>query len=139
MSVNQIIRVILDTNLWISYLISKRLSKIDELFDREDLVLLFSEELLEEFVEVAGRAKFRKYFSVGNIEELLSLFDEFGEMVDVSSEVKLCRDSKDNFLLELAKDGNADFLVTGDADLLVINKFEMTEIITYAEFEERMK
>lgn len=101
--------------------------------------MLFSEELLEEFIEVAGRAKFRKYFSVENIEELLSLFDEFGEMVDVSSEVNLCRDPKDNFLLELSKDGNADFLVTGDADLLVINKFEMTEIITYAEFEERTK
>ncbi len=132
---NQIIRVILDTNLWISYLISKRLSKIDELFDRKDLILLFSEELLEEFVEVAGRAKFRKYFSVGNIEELLSLFDEFGEMVDVSSQVNLCRDPKDNFLLELAKDGNADFLVTGDKDLLVLNPFRGgVKIITPREF-----
>lgn len=139
MSENQIIRVILDTNLWISYLISKRLSKIDELFEREDLVLLFSEELLEEFIEVAQRPKFRKYFSTENIEDLLFLFDEFGEMVEVTSEVNLCRDPKDNFLLELAKDGKADFLVTGDPDLLVIKKFEITEMITYTEFEKRIK
>lgn len=136
---NHIIRVILDTNLWISYLISKRLSKIDELFTRESLILLFSEDLLEEFIEVAGRPKFRKYFSAENIEELLSLFDKFGEMIEVTSEVDLCRDPKDNFLLELAKDGKAGFLVTGDTDLLVIKKFERTEIVTYAEFEERLK
>ena len=136
---NNLLRVILDTNLWISYLISKRLSKIDELFEREDLVLLFSEELLEEFIEVANRPKFRKYFPVENLEELLSLFDEFGEMVEVISELNLCRDPKDNFLLELAKDGKADFLVTGDDDLLVISNFGITEIITYTEFEERIK
>lgn len=136
---NNLLRVILDTNLWISYLISKRLSKIDELFEHEDLVLLFSEELLEEFIEVANRPKFRKYFPAENVEELLSLFDEFGEMVEVISELNLCRDPKDNFLLELAKDGKADFLVTGDDDLLIINNFGITEIITYSEFEERIK
>lgn len=136
---NNLLRVILDTNLWISYLISKRLSKIDELFEREDLVLLFSEELLEEFIEVASRPKFRKYFPAENVEELLSLFDEFGEMVEVTSELNLCRDQKDNFLLELAKDGKADFLVTGDDDLLIINNFGITEIITYTEFEERIE
>jgi putative PIN family toxin of toxin-antitoxin system len=129
------IRVILDTNLWISYLISKRLSKIDKLFERGDLVLLFSEESLEEFIEVAGRARFRTYFQNKQIEELLSLFDTFGELVEVTAEIELCRDPKDNFLLALARDGEADFLVTGDADLLVIKKFEKTTILTYSEFE----
>ncbi len=129
------IRVILDTNLWISYLISKRLSKIDKLFEKGDLVLLFSEESLEEFIEVAGRPRFRTYFQNTQIEELLSLFDAFGEIVDVTAEVELCLDPKDNFLLALARDGEADFLVTGDADLLVIKKFEKTTILTYSEFE----
>ena len=129
------IRVILDTNLWISYLISKRLSKIDKLFERGDLVLLFSEESLEEFIEVAGRPRFRTYFQNTHIEELLSLFDAFGEIVDVTAEVELCLDPKDNFLLALARDGEADFLVTGDADLLDMKHFEKTTILTYSEFE----
>ncbi|MEQ1921261.1 MAG: putative toxin-antitoxin system toxin component, PIN family [Pyrinomonadaceae bacterium] len=130
------IRVILDTNLWISYLISKRLGKIDELFERDDLVLLFSEELLEEFIEVAGRKKFRSYFPNEDIDELLSLFDEFGEVVEVTSEIDICRDPKDNFLLALAKDGHADFLISGDTDLLDIKNFETTNIVSYSEFEE---
>lgn len=133
------IRAILDTNLWISYLISKRLSKIDELFERDDLVLLFSEELLEEFVEVAGRPKFRSYFPSEDIEELLSLFDELGEIIEMTSEVDICRDPKDNFLLALAKDGNADFLITGDEDLLVVRKFESTEILSFTEFVEKTR
>ena len=132
------VRAILDTNLWISYLISKRLSEIDELFERDDLTLLFSEELLDEFIEVAGRPKFRSYFPEEDVEELLSLFDEFGEIIDVTSVVDLCRDPKDNFLLALAKDGHADFLITGDEDLLVIRNFEKTKILSYSAFKETL-
>lgn len=133
------IRAILDTNLWISYLISKRLSEIDQLFEREDVRLLFSEELLDEFIEVAGRPKFRSYFPEEDVEELLSLFDEFGEIIDVTSKIDLCRDEKDNFLLALAKDGHADFLVTGDEDLLVIRQFETTKILSYSDFKETIR
>lgn len=60
------IRAILDTNLWISYLISKRLSKIDVLFEQETITLIFSKDLLAEFMEVAKRPKFKKYFSEKN-------------------------------------------------------------------------
>ena len=133
------IRAILDTNLWISYLISKRLSEIDQLFERDDLRLLFSEELLDEFIEVAGRPKFRSYFPEEDVEQLLSLFDVFGEIIDVTSKIDLCRDPKVNFLLALAKDGYADFLVTGDEDLLVIRQFETTKIISYSAFKETLR
>lgn len=139
MPASQLIRAILDTNLWISYLISKRLGMIDDLFERNELVLLFSEELLEEFVEVAGRPKFKSYFRDEDVDKPLGLFDDFGEIVDVTSKVDLCRDPKDNFLLSLAKDGAADYLVTGDPDLLVIGKFENTEILTYSELGLTLK
>jgi putative PIN family toxin of toxin-antitoxin system len=131
------IRLILDTNLWISYLISKKLARIDKLFDDDEVVLLFSEQLLEEFIEVANRPKFRKYFLVDDLEELLALFGVYGELVDVTSQVEVCRDPKDNFLLALAKDGQADYLLSGDLDLLELSIFENTEIITYSEFESK--
>lgn len=67
------IRVILDTNLWISYLISKRLSKIDSLFEQDGITLIFSETLFVEFIEVAQRPKFRKYFSEEDLERLIEL------------------------------------------------------------------
>jgi putative PIN family toxin of toxin-antitoxin system len=132
------IRIILDTNLWISFLISKRLKKIDTLFNSENITLIFSQNLLEEFIEVAQRPKFKKYFSETDIEKLLDLFDVYGELVTVISTVDICRDAKDNFLLALAKDGKANFLITGDDDLLIIKQFENTEILTYTEFEIRI-
>lgn len=128
-------RIILDTNLWISCLISKRLNKIIDLFHQDNITLVFSEELLGEFTEVARRPKFKKYFSVNDIENLLRLFDVYGELINVISDVDVCTDKKDNFLLSLSKDGKADFLVTGDAHLLIIKQFEHTEILTYTEFE----
>lgn len=48
-------RIIIDTNLWISFLLSKDYTKLDKLFNSDSLVLLFSSELLDEFVEVARR------------------------------------------------------------------------------------
>jgi len=116
-------------------LISKRLKKIDALFEEDRLKLIFSAALMEEFMEVAQRPKLKKYFSAADLENLLDLFDAYGEFVAVTSSVVICRDEKDNFLLTLAKDGKADYLITGDADLLIIKKFEDTEILTYSEFE----
>ncbi len=128
-------RIILDTNLWISFLISKRLKKIDILFKQDNITLIFSQELLDEFTEVARRPKFKKYFSVTDIENLLSLFDTFGEFTEVVSMVDICVDKKDNFLLSLSKDSKANFLITGDEHLLIIKQFEDTQILTYTEFE----
>lgn len=66
------LRVIFDTNLWISYLISSRLVNVDLLFENGSIKLLFSEESIGEFIEVANRSKFSKFFSKEDIIELLS-------------------------------------------------------------------
>ena len=96
--------------------------------------MIFSEELLEEFIEVVGRPKFERYFSRADIEALLRVFEVYGEMVTVESEVSICRDSKDNFLLSLAQDSAADYLLTGDKDLLEIGTFHATQILKIADF-----
>ena len=54
--------------------------------------------------------------------------------VKSDSIVEKSRDPKDNFLLALCRDGKADYLVSGDADLLVLSRFENTEIKTMANF-----
>ncbi len=129
------IKIVLDTNLWVSFLISRHFDKLDYLFNHEKLVLLFSQSLLEEFIKVVRRPKFQKYFSEEDIHNLLLSFEAFGKMIDIQSVVNICRDTKDNFLLALCKDGKADYLVTGDADLLILERYEQTQIITYREFE----
>ena len=127
-------KVIIDTNLWISFLITKNYTKLDSLFERKKIQLLFSKELIEEFILVAKRPKFEKYFKESDIERLLNLFDSIGKLVQVKSDVKDCRDFKDNFLLNLAIDGKAKYLISGDKDLLVLGKIEKTTIITMADF-----
>jgi uncharacterized protein len=84
-------RLILDTNLWISFLISSKYEKLDELLFNQKCKLLFSQELLEEFVAVAKRPKLRKYISRDELEDILETIDEVAEFVNVSSEMSECR------------------------------------------------
>ncbi len=129
-------RIILDTNLWISFLITKDFSKLDEIIFSKESTLIFSEELIEEFLEVAKRPKFRRYFVQTDIEDLLETIDEYGEFIMVKSKINICRDGKDNFLLSLAVDGKADFLLTGDQDLLILEMIGKTKITTISSFFE---
>lgn len=132
-------KVILDTNLWISFLISKRFDFIDNFLIEGKIKLIFSKELIEEFLTVAKRPKFRKFFSDDKVSGLLKLFDKYGILIEVSSKIEECRDFKDNFLLNLAVDGHADYLITGDSDLLVIEKITKTKILTWTEFIKELK
>ncbi len=127
-------RVIVDTNLGISFLLTKSASKMKQLFAEDGLTLLFSQELLEEFVAVAQRPKFKKYFSLADLQDLLVQIETKSEFIAVTSVVNICRDTKDNFLLALATDGQATHSLTGDEDLLVLNPLGKTQILTIAEY-----
>jgi hypothetical protein len=78
-------RVIIDTNLWISFLLTKDFSKLDNLFADQRIRLLFSQELLDEFVEVARRPKFKKYFSLADLEALLQQISQHAEFITVTA------------------------------------------------------
>lgn len=132
-------RVIVDTNLWISFLITKDLSALDIQIKNGKIKIVFSLELIEEFLSVANRPKFKKYFSKVDIEHLIDLFDLYGEIVQVKSKIELCRDPKDNFLLALATDAKADYLITGDLDLLDLRSIKKTKILTMADYLKRIK
>jgi uncharacterized protein len=127
-------RVIIDTNLWISFLITKDFTKLDEIIFSRHSILVFSQELLDEFLEVAKRPKFRRFFSASDIEEILETIEEYADFVKVQTKIEVCRDPKDNFLLSLSVDSNAGSLLTGDKDLLDLKKFGETTIITISEF-----
>lgn len=59
---------------------------------------------------VGRREKFRKYFSEKNLETLLVNMDAIADVIEITSDVAICRDPKDNYLLALSKDGDADYL-----------------------------
>jgi uncharacterized protein len=126
--------VIIDTNLWISFLLTKDFSKLDAMFADDQLTLVFSEELMEEFLEVTQRVKFKKYFSRTDVDFLLRKLADKAIFVQTISVIEKCKDPKDNFLLALAIDANATHLLTGDKDLLVLRKIGKTKIITISEY-----
>ena len=102
----------------------------------KEITIIFSDELIEEFINVVSRPKFKKYFSKKDIEKVLEYFDQFGELINVKSNIQICRDEKDNFLLNLSVDSEAAYLISGDKDLLVLEKIEETKIMTFADFIE---
>ncbi len=66
------------------------------------------------------------------------MFDEYAVLVEVKSNLDLCRDKKDNFLLNLAKDSKSDYLITGDLDLLILERIDNCKIIQYSNFLKEM-
>jgi uncharacterized protein len=127
-------RVLVDTNLWISFLIGPAVPYLESLLYSHDVKLLISRELLDEIEEVATRRKFARYFDLADVYDLIEILTEECEEVFVNSSVDLCRDPKDNFLLAIARDGKANVLLTGDNDLLTLGSFEGTQILTITEY-----
>ena len=131
---DNLVRLIIDTNIWISFLISDKYQKLDKALSHPKTTILFSIELLDEINRVATFPKLKKYFSLNAVEEMLLNLEDYVELVKVKSKVEICRDPADNFLLALSKDGEADFLITGDQDLLDLEVFGITKIIPLTNF-----
>lgn len=127
-------RIVIDTNILVSFLITSSYTKLFKLLESHKIKLLFSEELLNEFLDVVKRPKLKKYFSENDVAEILDGIQSFADYIDVTANIDLCRDSKDNFLLALCFDGKADFLITGDEDLLVIKKYKRTSIVKISDY-----
>ena len=127
------VRIIIDTNLWISFIISKRFDALDFLIQSNKVRLLFSIELIEEIKATIEKPKLKKHFDGNSMEEMLLAFKSFIDLVSVKSAVNVCRDPNDDFLLALSKDGKADYLVTGDKDLLSLTRCRKTDIVTFSQ------
>ena len=133
------LKLIIDTNLWVSFIISNKLNVLDPLLFAGNTRLLFSTELITEIQETITKPKLKKYFKTNTLEEMFYAFEPFIDLVEVEGIITICRDPKDNFLLALAKDGKADYLLTGDKDLLELKKFGKVKIQTIGTFINEMK
>lgn len=131
-------RIVIDTNIWIGYLIGKRLSFLKPLLTSGKIIVIASGELLKELKEVTQRAKFRKHFHLDKVDELVHLMQLKGEHYDVEEILPICRDSKDDFLLALCKVSRADYLVTGDLDLLSLLAYEGTVMLRPSNLDKKL-
>lgn len=130
------IKVIFDTNVWISFLIGKRLSLINTYISGGQITIITTGQLLNEIKEVTSRERLKKYFPQQSVLELIELLETIAEKVEVRPTHFINRDAKDNFLLDLVDFSKADYLVTGDKDLLIHNPFKTAAILTPADFEK---
>ena len=98
--------------------------------------LLYSRTLIDELVEklTLPRIKVKYQLTTDDVTAILAIIVGLGEEIEAKGNIQVCRDPKDNFLLETALTGKADFLVSGDQDLLVLNPFDQLPIIEPAQF-----
>ncbi len=134
-------RAVVDTNILVRSVI-KPLGTVGPVLHRlrdGDYVLLYSEPIITELVDVLNRPHIRDKYDLSSedIETIVTLILLRGEAVVPTRRITICRDPKDNMFLEAAVDGGADVIVSGDNDLLKLESFEGIPVITPSEFLAR--
>jgi putative PIN family toxin of toxin-antitoxin system len=135
-------RAVIDAGVFVSALIRKQGTTGDVLGALRDgrFTAIYTTDIVVEVIDVLGRAKFRMKYHIepDDITALVNLIRLRGELVTPTQKVTACRDPKDDKFLEAALVAKADCVVSGDADLLVLNPFEGISILRPAEFLARL-
>lgn len=96
--------------------------------------ILASTATTMELEEVLRRKKFEKYFSMEERIQFVARFFADAEITEIKEKITACRDRKDDKFLELAVNGKADYIITGDQDLLVLHPFQNIAIISVSDY-----
>jgi putative PIN family toxin of toxin-antitoxin system len=133
-------KIIFDTNIYFSAIgwDGKILDLVIHCFKKDEIDIFSSQDISEEIHEKLKSQKFQKLVK-GKIEEsfiieILDLITQNSQTEAVTTKLNICRDPKDNKFLELAQTVKADYLITGDRDLLDLKEFEETKILKPSEF-----
>ncbi|MEH2193951.1 MAG: putative toxin-antitoxin system toxin component, PIN family [Nostoc sp.] len=129
--------IVIDTNVLISAALSpngtarKALDKVYKEFK-----IAQSDETYQELNTRIYKPKFDKYISDEDRQDFLNIVKKYSQFIEIKSQINTCRDPNDNKFLELAKDANAEFIITGDQDLLSLKTLAeyQNQIITPREF-----
>ncbi len=128
-------RIVIDTNVIISAILFQNSQPAKAIkFAKQLGKILLSETIFREIGNTLSRPKFDRYLSLDSRRQVLSQLLLDSELIEITETITICRDLKDNKFWELAINGNADFIITGDQDLLVLNPFRGIQIITVNEF-----
>jgi len=131
-------RIVVDTNVFVSGLLRRAsVSGQAAAKARHNAVLLVSQATMTELADVLAGAKFDRYVSVEQRVGFIRLISTIAEFVPIVRRVRECRDPKDDKFLEVALNGRADLILTGDADLLTLNPWREIAILTPTAFLKR--
>lgn len=125
-------RVVADTNVVVSASISDGSSHrfLLEAMLGVKCTLVTSDEIIGEMREVLSRQKFR--LNKNEINKALSALKSASSVVETTSKFRVARDPDDDMLINAAYDGGADYIVSGDRDLLDLGEFEGIRVVTVA-------
>lgn len=113
-------RIVVDANVWVSVLLTRSFPGLVARLEQREVLLVVADALLIELLDVLNRPKLRSRLNFAEVEAFFDQLRAMGEHVEPVSTVQVCRDPDDNAVLAVCRDGRADLLITGDADLLVL-------------------
>jgi putative PIN family toxin of toxin-antitoxin system len=133
-----VLRVVLDTNVVVSALLGKgKPARLYEAFKQGHFSLILSNRSMAELADVLLRPEFD--ISPTDVKDLFRLLRHQAFIIRPAHRIDACRDPKDNFVLECALSGDAEWIVTGDRDLLVLIPFRGIHIVTPALFLKHLR
>jgi putative PIN family toxin of toxin-antitoxin system len=127
-------RIILDTNVLLSAMLGSQgaPAKLLEVWERGLFTLVCCDEIVAELLDVSARPFFRKKLSTSSAELIAKNLRELSTYFHNLPAAPSAPDPKDSFLLALAEISEAEFLVTGDKELLSLKRHKLTRLIAPA-------
>ncbi|MBF2056543.1 MAG: putative toxin-antitoxin system toxin component, PIN family [Cyanobacterium sp. T60_A2020_053] len=132
--INSSLRLVLDTNILISSILFPNSIPAQVLRGENEGIILYSTDTLTELLSVLSRDKFSKYIEPKEINGLSERIKINWYCISIMQRVNLCRDEKDNKFIDLALNGRASYLITGDNDLLVLHPLGDISILNPRDF-----
>ena len=125
-------KILFDTNLWISFMIGKRLASIKEVLCRHDVEVYVCEQLLDEIRMVISRPKFDNIIPQETRRRFFEMVYDVCYFTDITLDATSpIRDIKDLYLLAMAESVPVDYIVSGDKDLTELGEHKGIPILTY--------
>jgi len=133
-----VLKVVVDSNIWISALLvaGGKSRELVARFALGEFTVIYPNWLLDEIRNTLSKPRLAKRITADDISNIISLIEEQGILVEPSSLPTVSRDPNDDAFLACALQSQADYIVTGDGDLLVIGEYHGTKIIPVADFLE---
>ncbi len=129
-------KVVVDSNVWISYLLNKELHLFVLKVLKSDIQIFTCRELTDEIIGVLRRAKFSKYVTENDIQEFMAIHMKLCHVIQLDEIPDILSDKKDNFLVALYRTAKAAMLVTGDKQLIEEATKNNINAITITQFKQ---
>ena len=132
-------KIILDCNIWISFLIGHQAQFVQQILTDTRIDVYVCDELLEEIHNVSSRDKIRTRVNNEELDDFFHIIYAFCRMANIEQKAQSeILDPKDLYLLSLAESIEADYIVSGDADLIELKQHKTTKMMSLADFKAKL-